>query len=263
MIAKRIVKGLVESFGYTIQRKTEPEVVPPVPEFPIDFTAQEQEICRSVKDCTMTSKERLVSLIRAVQYIVRNRVPGAFVECGVWRGGSMMAVAKTLLKTGVTDRELFLFDTYAGMPEPGAVDVDAMGRQAADLIAELSKRPLWEQDGNHVLARSSLGVVRRNLMSTGYPTARLHFVEGRVEDTIPMCAPDCLALLRLDTDWYASTHHELLHLFPRLSRGGVLLIDDYGDWEGARLAVDEYFGQHEEMFLSRIDHTGRIGVRYK
>lgn len=262
VLARRFLKVVAGSFGYSIQRSAPAPVVSAPAEFPPDFTIEEQEIWRFVKQCTMTSKERVVSLIRAVQYLERNRVPGAFVECGVWRGGSMMAVAKTLLAARSTDRELFLFDTFAGMPEPTSVDVDAFGRPAAALLEDLRKRPVEERAENHVLAESSLEVVRGNLISTGYPPERLHFVQGRVEDTVPGRAPSNIALLRLDTDWYESTLHELVHLFPRLSSHGVLIIDDYGDWEGARLAVDEYFQRSgERIFLSRIDHTGRIAVR--
>jgi hypothetical protein len=94
-----------------------------------------------------------------------------------------------------------------------------------------------------VWARSPLDEVRRNLLATGYPADRVRFVVGRVEDTLPDQAPESIALLRLDTDWYASTRHELVHLFPRLAVGGVLLIDDYGHWQGARQAVDEYLAQ--------------------
>ena len=83
--------------------------------------------------------------------------------------------------------------------------------------------------------------MRATVLSTGYPAERVHLVRGPVEETIPGAAPDALALLRLDTDWYASTRHELEHLYPRLATGGVLIVDDYGHWEGARRAVDEYF----------------------
>ena len=85
---------------------------------------------------------------------------------------------------------------------------------------------------------------------------------GKVEQTIPAAAPPSIALLRLDTDWYESTRHELEYLFPRLAIGGVLIIDDYGWWAGARRAVDEYFGAHSApILLNIIDDTGRVGVR--
>jgi O-methyltransferase len=85
---------------------------------------------------------------------------------------------------------------------------------------------------------------------------------GKVEDTFPKDTPDKIAILRLDTDWYESTRHELIHLYPKLSIGGVLIIDDYGHWEGARKAVDEYINDNTlRILLNRIDYTGRIAVK--
>jgi hypothetical protein len=85
---------------------------------------------------------------------------------------------------------------------------------------------------------------------------------GKVEDTIPADIPEKIALLRLDTDWYESTKHELIHLFPRLQKGGVLIIDDYGFWKGARKAVDEYFAENNiQILLNRIDDTGRMAIK--
>jgi hypothetical protein len=90
----------------------------------------------------------------------------------------------------------------------------------------------------------------------------VRFVKGLVEDTLPSSAPESIALLRLDTDWYESTRHELIHLFPRLVSGGVLILDDYGHWQGARKALDEYFEEHGvKMLLNRIDYSARIGVK--
>jgi hypothetical protein len=105
--------------------------------------------------------------------------------------------------------------------------------------------------------------VRSLLLRTGYPHQQLHFVRGPVEETLPGAAPGQLALLRLDTDWYESTRHELIHLFPRLRAGGVLIIDDYGHWRGARQAVDEYFeSEHPPLLLGRIDYTGRMAIKH-
>jgi O-methyltransferase len=117
------------------------------------------------------------------------------------------------------------------------------------------------RDEDSTWAIAGLGEVQRALTTTGYPAERVHLVPGKVEDTIPGAAPDEIALLRLDTDWYESTHHELVHLFPRLVGGGVLIIDDYGYWQGARKAVDEYFAEHDvPLLLNRIDATGRVAV---
>ena len=105
--------------------------------------------------------------------------------------------------------------------------------------------------------------VRELVLSTGYPAERLHLVHGPVEETLPARAPEEIALLRLDTDWYESTRHELVHLYPRLADGGVLIIDDYGHWEGARRAVDEYFAtEAPSLMLNRVDYTARIAIKH-
>ncbi len=114
-----------------------------------------------------------------------------------------------------------------------------------------------------VWAYSALEEVKHNLLSTGYPAERISFIKGKVEETIPLNAPPQIALLRLDTDWYESTYHELVHLFPRLSSGGILIIDDYGHWKGARKAVDKYFSENKlDLLLHRIDYSGRICVKH-
>ena len=100
------------------------------------------------------------------------------------------------------------------------------------------------------------------MQRTGYDPARMHFVKGDVLETVPQEAPERIALLRLDTDWYESTRHELDHLYARLSPGGILIIDDYGHWRGARRAVDEFIEKHRlRLFLNRIDYTGRLAIK--
>jgi O-methyltransferase len=227
------------------------------PEFPEDLSEAEKDLVRQVRPFTMTGLERIVQLARSVEYIVRNRVAGAIVECGVWRGGSMMCVAYTLDRLGVTDRDLYLFDTFDGMPSPEAVDTRHDGVAAATVLSMSEKS---SEDVNWAFA--TLDQVRQNMRRTGYPEARMHFVRGKVEDTIPQGAPADISLLRLDTDWYASTRHELVHLYPRLAENGVLIIDDYGWWQGAKRAVDEYFGGLDfAPLLNRIDVTGRACVK--
>ena len=223
--------------------------------FPFDFDEADKELYRRVGPYTMTTPPRVYALVRAVEYVVARGVPGAIVECGVWRGGSMMAAALTLLRLAATDRELYLYDTYAGMPPPSDVDTTRSGVRAADLLAE-------EDEDSHIWAIASLSDVRAAVLSTHYPEQRIQFVEGLVEDTLPVTAPEQIALLRLDTDWYRSTKHELEQLYPRLVPGGVLILDDYGHWQGARRAVDEYFGENGiTLLLNRVDGTARIAVK--
>lgn len=229
------------------------------PEFPPDFSASTQAICRAVRPFTMTSPERINALIDAVRYLTTNRIEGAIVECGVWRGGSMMAVALALREIGDQTRELYLYDTYAGMPPPEEVDCAIDGLRAKERFqqAQTSADPAhWSR------CYSSLDEVRQNVYGTGYPPDRIHFVPGKVEETIPGNVPADIALLRLDTDWYESTRHEMVHLYPRLRPGGVLIIDDYGHWQGARKAIDEFIAERKlKLLLNRVDYTGRIAVK--
>ncbi|MFG0261470.1 MAG: TylF/MycF/NovP-related O-methyltransferase [Novipirellula sp. JB048] len=203
----------------------------------------------------MTSTERVFALCEGVEYVIEHQIPGAIVECGVWKGGSMMAVAKTLVRLNHT-RPLFLFDTFDGMTAPSDLDVDIHGESAAELLSKEDK------ETSCVWAYGELSEVQKNIAGTGYDQSNIVYVKGPVEETIPAQAPDQIALLRLDTDWYESTHHELQHLYPRLSIGGVLIIDDYGHWGGARKAVDQYIADNRlKLLLNRIDYTGRIAVK--
>jgi hypothetical protein len=237
----RPVKWLLHRAGYELRK---------VRGFPPDFEAAEIEDIISVKPYTVTSNERIVSLIRAVKYIVANEIAGDIVECGVYKGGSILAVLKTLIRLNDSSRQVWLYDTFEGMTKPGASDV-SLSRGGA--LEE------WEQGP---WCYAPFEEVRRVVLDTGYDEAKIHFVKGRVEETLPTAAPRQISLLRLDTDWYESTMHELNHLFPRLSRGGVIIIDDYGHWAGARKAVDEFLAKNDiPLLLSRIDYTGRIGVK--
>ncbi len=204
----------------------------------------------------MTSIERMYALYLATHYVCAARIPGDIVECGVWRGGSSMLAAMTLLACkGSSERDLYLYDTYSGMTEPEDMDVDAHGRSA---------KQTWHtvQEAGAGWCSASVDEVRKAMSNTGYPSARLHYIQGRVEETIPRTMAERIAILRLDTDWYSSTKHELNHLYPRLAQGGVLIIDDYGHWQGARLAVDEYLAAtNTKMLLTRVDYTGRVGIK--
>jgi hypothetical protein len=206
---------------------------------------------------TMTSPEKIAALVEAARYVSRHRIPGDVVECGVWRGGSMKAVALTLLDLGDTDRELHLFDTFEGMPPPGANDA-----RTTEVGAVPAERLLAESDKTSLIwAVAGMDVVRQTMAETGYPSDRVHLHPGLVEDTTPDQAPETISLLRLDTDWYASTRHELEHLYDRLSPGGVLILDDYGGWDGARKATDEWLDRTgEPLFLAPMG-AGRIAIK--
>lgn len=222
-------------------------------EYPPDFRQEDSDIIRKVRKWTMTSAERLYALIQGVRYVSANSIPGAIVECGVWKGGSMAAAARAFLQANDLGRDLYLFDTFQGVTEPTERDFDYSGKRAAELLLE---------DPGFKCEDAPLEAVEKVLYDTGYPKHRIHFVQGKVEETIPQLAPNSISLLRLDTDWYQSTKHELVHLFPRLSRGGVIIIDDYGHWRGSQQACDEYFAENQiPILLNRVDYTGRIAVK--
>jgi O-methyltransferase len=227
-------------------------------------TPEDRAIVERVRPYTMTSAERVHALLDAVAYVTARDIPGAFVECGVWRGGSVMAMLLKLQALGVTDRDIYLYDTFEGMTEPTAEDTSSYDPPAAltwQQARESGKRAWSSLFGTERFSEQS---VRETLIATGYPAGRLHFVKGPVEQTIPGITPAQIAILRLDTDWYVSTRHELIHLWPRLQQGGVMILDDYGHWDGCRKAVDEYFGVGASapvQLLSRIDYTGRLAVK--
>jgi O-methyltransferase len=219
----------------------------------------EREIILRAEPFTMTGLPRLHALVIAVRHLVGRGVPGAFAECGVWRGGSVLAMALTLQQLGVEDRDLFLFDTFEGMTEPDERDTSPISGSALDLWRAPEPPPERFAFPPHGVQEDA---VRNAVLSSGYPATRVHLVKGPVEETLPDNAPPDFALLRLDTDWYSSTRHELIHLYPRLSPGGVLIIDDYGHWDGARRAVDEYFADDPNApLLSRVDYTCRLAVK--
>ena len=211
---------------------------------------------------TMTGPQRLTAVVDAVRYCLRRELPGAFVECGVWRGGSVLAMILTLQDAGVTDRDVYLYDTFEGMSAPTEHDTSALDPPALDTWNEAQSRGETPWDEAFGPSAFNEDDVRRHVLSSGYPAERVHFIRGKVEDTIPGVVPETIALLRLDTDWYESTRHELEHLYPRLAPAGILIIDDYGHWDGARRAVDEYFERHGPApLLHRIDYTGRAAVK--
>ena len=245
---KKILQWGFARLGYTVNKL---ETVQ-------HLSVQEPRFGEFYKKCspfTLTSFERMYALYKSLEYIAKHSIEGDIVECGVWKGGSSMLIASDLKDRGETNRQLYLYDTYEGMPAPTEKDVNFKGEGAAVEMEEFA------EEGKN-LFEAGIEEVKSNLLKTGFAEERMHFVKGMVEDTIPKTIPEKISLLRLDTDWHASTLHELEHLFPRLSKHGVLIIDDYGHWQGAREAVDEYFEKNGvKMLLNRIDLPGRIGIK--
>lgn len=222
-----------------------------------DFSNDDREIYNIVKPYTMTSPERIKVLLDALNYVVLNNIPGDYVECGVWKGGSSLAVSLMLEKLSKYNINLWLFDTFSGMSKPTSIDVDNKGNKASERLENEDKNTSW------VWAYSELDEVKSNMKISKFPKSNVKYIKGKVEDTLLMDdIPEKISILRLDTDWYESTKIELEILYPRLLKGGIIIIDDYGHWKGSKKAVDEYLNKNNiNVFLHRIDYTARLFVK--
>jgi hypothetical protein len=249
---RRISAGGRRRLGYLIRGLPDRRF-----EYPADMDGGFRELHTACAPFTMTSVDRMYALRQAVRYVVANRVAGDIVECGVWRGGSAMMAALTLQAEPDDGRLVWLYDTFEGMTEPGPLDV----RRHDNFNASANWGEIAGDRTLDMFAYSSFDEVRANMTAAGVKQASLKYVVGRVEETIPSVVPSSISILRLDTDWYESTRHELEHLWPLLSPGGVLIVDDYGYFAGSQRAVDEFFeGREDAPFLNRVD-VGRVAVK--
>jgi O-methyltransferase len=209
------------------------------------------EIAHKCLPYTMLLIERLYDIYKTIEYVCRHNIEGDIVECGVGLGGAVMTAAETLAHFQSTERKIYLYDTFAGMTPPGDHDSDLFGKHCSTYPSHM----YWPNTDHYERTQ-------RNLRLCRYPYDRFVLVKGPVEETLPGVAPDKIAYLRLDTDFYGPTKQELVHLFPRLVPGGVITIDDYGHFLGARKATDEYFAScPDRVLLHRVDYTGRTGVK--
>ena len=249
---KRIIKYILKIFGLKIN-KIKKDV------YPIDINNNFIEEYKMIEAYTATSIERVYALKSAITYIIKNKIKGDFVECGVWKGGSCMLMAKTLMNEGEKERKIWMYDTFDGMTEPTDDDCEIETNvSGSDLLKNTPKNT----DKFNMWAYAPLEMVKKNMKKTMFPEERIHFIEGKVENTLSRVKPQNIALLRLDTDWYESTKCELEQLYPLLSIGGVLIVDDYGHFSGAKKAVDQYFSKaNVKPLMNRIDYSGRLIIK--
>ncbi|MEF3368091.1 TylF/MycF/NovP-related O-methyltransferase [Methylocystis sp. 9N] len=229
--------------------------------YPVELSAEEKKLLDYVikKKLTMVSPMRLWATLMACKHVIERNVQGDFVECGVWRGGNAL-IAASIFKMYSEKRNIYLFDTFSGMTAPTSFDTQILDGSAA--IDEFLRS---RKDGHTDWCYASLKDVRQNFADAGVLDENIKFVVGDVLKTLERdeCLPSSISVLRLDTDWYESTKKELDILYPKLSVGGVLLIDDYGYWSGSKKATDEYFARNGgRPFLQYTDHDGRAGVKY-
>lgn len=245
------IQALANRFGYQIVK------VLNTGDVPFDMNPEFKSIYERSRDYTQTYVANLYSLYTAINYVVKNDIPGDVVELGVWKGGSMMAAALSLMGAGDASKNIWLYDTFTGMSEPSREDI-----QTFDGMDAFGK---WKKNEHGTINQwnySPLEIVKQNMLSTDFPSDRLSFVKGPVEETIPDTLPENISILRLDMDWYNPTYHALVHLFPKLANKGVLIIDDYGWWQGCKKACDTYFEESRNiMMLNRIDVGARVMVK--
>ncbi len=249
---KKTIKRMFNKLGYNISKiKKNP--------YPIDYNDEFIKEYQKIKPYTMTSIERVFALKSAVKYTVDNNIEGSYVECGVWKGGSCMMIAATLIQLEQSDKEIWLYDTFDGMTNPTNDDVEVeTNLRGMELLENVDKTT----DRLNMWAYAPKDLVIKNMNSTGFPKDKIKYIEGKVEETLSYDKPASIALLRLDTDWYESTKKELEHLYPLLVSGGVLIIDDYGHFKGSKKAVDDYFRNiKEKPLLHRIDYSGRMVIK--
>lgn len=252
---KNLIQKTLNLAGYEIR---------PLPckfqNFPLELSKSDEELIRYVVDNTysMASVQRLVNTLKSCKYVVKNNIPGDFVECGVWRGGNGI-VAKKIFEALGSDKKVWMFDTFEGMTKPSDEDVNAKTCIKAE---EKYHKTLGKTHSNWCYA--SIDDVKKNCKASSIKMSEVKFIQGDVCKTLiePKNLPQKIAVLRLDTDWYESTKMELEVLYPRLEKNGVLIIDDYGHWQGSRKAVDEYFStQTYQPLFNVIDRAGRSAIK--
>jgi O-methyltransferase len=209
---------------------------------------------------SMTGFERMYFLAKAIEHIKNNNISGDFVECGVWRGGNLILFEKMIEKLNIK-KKIYAYDTFEGMSKPGKFDYTFKNENAKKIIDTLRSKKV-DPKKNIVLAECSLAEVKKNYNKNTKLNKNLICIKGQVEKTLKIKKnlPKKISILRLDTDWYESTKIELEVLFPLLSKNGILIIDDYGYWGGARKAVDGYF-KNISVALFKIDFTSRFVLK--
>lgn len=250
MTAKNLVRNIARTFGYNIQLSGRPIY---------SDQAQFERSVSIVRGATMLPHDRMVSLYDQVSYCDRIGLGGALVECGVWKGGAVGLMALATMATDGPPRHLHLFDSFTDIcsPDP-SIDGDRAIQESGDrLVANSSgAEPMagfYDSVGGHGTRADCERLIEGAI---GYPSAAVHYHQGWFQNTVPEAAKliGPVAVLRLDGDWYASTMICLEHLYDNVVEGGIVILDDYGTYEGCRRAVDEFLAARDiDVFLNRVD----------
>ncbi|RGC69596.1 Mycinamicin III 3''-O-methyltransferase [Micromonospora sp. MW-13] len=239
----------------------DPPISPPwVPQAEFDPEARVAGLDCPSQAHTMVGFARLDNLRELTETVLRDEVPGDFLEAGVGRGGAMIFLRGVLKAYGVTDRSVWLADSFQGFPQPPA----EARYQMSDVYPELGgeQREEQRQAAEEMKARFLKGgseeEVRENFRRYGLLDEQVRLLPGWLAETLPTAPVRRLAILRVDNDLYASTYATLEHLYPRVSPGGYVIVDDYHFLEECRLAVHDYLKAAGEQTpdLVTIDRCG-------
>lgn len=218
------------------------------------------DIC---KKNTMVPQAHLIYLEKLIAELNKNNVPGALVECGVYKGGCVMWMAHCQKKDHM-NRSIYLYDTFEGMTFPGSDKDDPQARKIwSETQANMYHRDYDKWHGQNKWAYCPLDMVKDNMTLVNYTPSKIRYVVGDVCQTLNKAEnqPDQIAILRLDTDWYESTKKEIDVLFPRLSVNGYLIVDDYYAWKGSKTATDEFLSVNKgNVQIIDKSTTGNIMV---
>ena len=226
---------------------------------PAEFSDEELNLLSDIGDLTQVGVRGLIATMMACRHVIKRKLEGDFVECGVWRGGCSILAANMFKLHGVS-KKIYLFDTFEGMTPPTEYDFKEISGLSA-----LGKFTDNQRDGFNQWNYSAIDEVKENFRKADLLSDNIIFIKGDVSETLgnKENLPEKISLLRLDTDFYESTKSELEVLYPLLTIGGNLIIDDYGVWAGPRKATDEYFALHNNSpSFHFIDFGGRIGTKF-
>ena len=224
--------------------------------FPIETNKKIIKFINISSKLSMTGHQRMHLLSQAILNVKNNNLEGDFVECGVWRGGNIL-LYKLLNDFYKLDKNIFAYDTFEGMTAPEDIDIDYRGKSAYKQLLTNKK----SENLVNIHCFSTINSVKKNILK--YSNLKnINFIAGPVEKTLLLekNLPKKISVLRLDTDFYISTKIELEILYPRLIHGGVLIIDDYGHWQGSRKATDEYFF-NKKKWLHVCDYACRYLIK--
>jgi len=257
---KQILRSLFSSLGYQVTR-LEPTQMGPQG---YDLEEEARQSINVVREHTMVPYQRLVTLYQQAVFCERNDIEGSFVECGTWRGGAVGLMALANLRYGAARRHIHLFDSFEGIPEPDElVDGEEALKFAHAVGGGVNGKliPLRNQYASVGTLEANRQFLERQLK---YDPRYLHYHKGWFQDTVPKDAPECgeIAILRLDGDWYASTHICLETLYDQVVSGGFIIHDDYGYYDGCRKAVDEFVERRNlNIYFHHIDPAGRYWIK--